>query len=218
MGRKAGIRMLRSLTLIACSAAALWMAAPASADEPESPLAVTGAASPSQRATPTVAELVRSEKYLQAGLDALKAGAPQRAVQDLLDSVRLAPGADNYKALATAYYQAGNAPKAGWACRQSLKRRPDAKLQALADQLQGAAPGAEKAPEARSAEAAPRAVAVAGAPAALSEDARAAATEALKAAAKEALKADAADNLRGAANDAASGRPRGASPVTRDNR
>jgi hypothetical protein len=137
-GRKAGMSMNRTSTCIAWALAALLACAgQARAEDVESPLAVTAAAAAG--VSPTVGDLLRSQGYLQAGLEDLRANAADRAVQDLLDSVRLAPGAANYKALGTAYYQAGNLVKAGWAYRESLKRRPDARVQALAEQLPGAA-------------------------------------------------------------------------------
>ena len=111
--------------LAVCSPGAAWAQAPAV------PLAVTTAASPSLRATPTSAERILSEEHLERGLDRLKGKDPLGAVQELLDSVRLDPGALNYKALGTAYYQSGNAPKARWAYQESLKRGPDDKVSAL---------------------------------------------------------------------------------------
>lgn len=101
------------------------------------PLAVTTLAHPSLRKTPTAGELALSEKYLQAGLAFLNKDQPERAVQELKDSVRIAPAADNYKALGTAYYQAGDKLKAAWAYRESLQLGPDAKVQALVDALEG---------------------------------------------------------------------------------
>ena len=101
------------------------------------PLAVTMAASPSLSATPTGAERILSQEHLERGLDCLKKKDALGAVQELLDSVRLDPGAVNFKALGTAYYQAGNVPKAVWAYRESLKRGPDDKVSALVRQLTG---------------------------------------------------------------------------------
>jgi len=101
------------------------------------PLAVTTLAHPSLRTTPTAAELALSQKYLDSGLAFLKKDQPERAVQELKDAVRLAPGADNYKALGTAYYQAGDKLKAAWAYRESLQLGPDPKVQALVDALEG---------------------------------------------------------------------------------
>jgi tetratricopeptide (TPR) repeat protein len=101
------------------------------------PLAVTTLAHPSLRSTPTTAELAQSERYLASGLAFLKKDQPERAVEELKDSVRLAPRAENYKALGTAYYQAGKTWKAAWAYRESLQLKPDAKVQALVDSLEG---------------------------------------------------------------------------------
>jgi tetratricopeptide (TPR) repeat protein len=131
---------MKPIAMIAiCAAVGLAGArpAPVRADEADAPLAVTALAAPSLRATPSAVEQGLSDKYLRAGLDLLKKNALRQAVQALLDSVRLAPGADNYKALGTAYYQVGNAPKALWAYQESLERRPDAKVEALAEQLEG---------------------------------------------------------------------------------
>jgi tetratricopeptide (TPR) repeat protein len=100
------------------------------------PLAVTTLAYPSLR-TPTASELAQSDRYLKSGLDFLQKNLPQRAVEDMKDSVRIAPRAENYKALGTAYYQLGDALKAAWAYRQSLQLKPDAKVQALVDSLEG---------------------------------------------------------------------------------
>jgi len=107
------------------------------AEDMDIPLAVTGLAHPSLISTPTAGELRKSDEYLRAGLAFLKKNAPQRAVDEFNDSVHLAPRAENYKALGTAYYQAGNSAKAAWAYRQSLKLRPDAQVQALIDSLEG---------------------------------------------------------------------------------
>lgn len=101
------------------------------------PLAVTGLAHPSLITTPTAGELRKSDEYLKSGLTFLKKNMPQRAVDEFNDSVHLAPRAENYKALGTAYYQVGNAPKAAWAYRQSLQLKPDAQVQALIDSLEG---------------------------------------------------------------------------------
>lgn len=101
------------------------------------PLAVTGVAHPSLNSTPTSGELKKSDEYLKAGLSFLKKNTPQRAVDEFNDSVRLAPRAENYKALGTAYYQAGNSARAAWAYRQSLQLKPDSQIQALIDSLEG---------------------------------------------------------------------------------
>ena len=119
------------LAAMLLSGAALW------ADAMDIPLAVTGLAHPSLLSTPTAGELKKSDEYLKAGLMFLKKNTPRRAVDEFNDSVRLAPRAENYKALGTAYYQAGNSAKAAWAYRQSLQLRPDAQVQALIDSLEG---------------------------------------------------------------------------------
>jgi hypothetical protein len=101
------------------------------------PLAVTTLAHPSLRTTPTGAELAQSDRYLKSGLEFLQKKAPARAVEELKDSVRMAPRAENFKALGTAYYEAGDTLKAAWAYRESLQLKPDAKVQALVDNLEG---------------------------------------------------------------------------------
>ncbi len=101
------------------------------------PLAVTTIAHPSLLRTPTVAELAQSDRYLKSGLAFLQKDVPARAVEDMKDSVRLAPRAENFKALGTAYYQLGDPLKAAWAYRESLQLKPDAKVQALVDSLEG---------------------------------------------------------------------------------
>ena len=90
------------------------------AQEMDIPLAVTGSAHPVATSTPSVDELHKSDDYLKAGLSFLKKNLPLRAVDEFNDSVALAPRSENYKALGTAYYQAGNTHKAAWAYRQSL--------------------------------------------------------------------------------------------------
>lgn len=119
--------------------AAAWLAVPLSlrAEPVDVPLAVTTLAHPSMRTTPTASEKALSEKYLRAGLAFLQKDAPQRAVQEFKDAVRLAPSAENYKALGTAYYQAGDKLKAAWAYRESLQLGADPKVQALVDALEG---------------------------------------------------------------------------------
>ena len=112
-------------------------AAPLAAEELDIPLAVTTLAHPSMRTTPTAGEKSLSDKYLHAGLAFLAKNQPQRAVQELKDAVRLAPSGDTYKALGTAYYQADDKRKAAWAYRESLQLKPDAKVQALVDALEG---------------------------------------------------------------------------------
>jgi tetratricopeptide (TPR) repeat protein len=101
------------------------------------PLAVTTLAHPSLRTTPTTAELAQSDRYLKSGLAFLQKKVPARAVEELKDSVRMAPRAENFKALGTAYYEMGDPLKAAWAYRESLQLRPDAKVQALVDALEG---------------------------------------------------------------------------------
>src|SRR6266852_4898520 len=81
------------------------------------PLAVTTLAHPSLYTTPTGAELAQSDRYLKSGLAFLQKKVPARAVEELKDSVRIAPRAENYKALGTAYYELGNPLKAAWAYR-----------------------------------------------------------------------------------------------------
>jgi tetratricopeptide (TPR) repeat protein len=107
------------------------------AEDMDIPLAVTGLAHPSLLTTPTAGELRKSDEYLKSGLAFLKKNMPQRAVDEFNDSVHLAPRAENYKALGTAYYQAGNSAKASWAYRQSLQLKPDTQVQALIDSLEG---------------------------------------------------------------------------------
>jgi tetratricopeptide (TPR) repeat protein len=123
----------KSLVLTAVLAAA----SPLAADGLDIPLAVTTLAHPSMRTTPTSAELALSERYLRSGLEFLKKDAPERAVQEFKDAVRIAPSADNYRALGTAYYQVGDTMKAAWAYRESLQLGPDPKVQALVDSLEG---------------------------------------------------------------------------------
>jgi tetratricopeptide (TPR) repeat protein len=100
------------------------------------PLAVTTLAHPSLRTTPTAAELAQSDRYLKAGLAFLQKNVPDRAVEELKDSVRIAPRAENFKALGTAYFAAGDKLKAAWAYRESLQLRPDAKVQELVDSFE----------------------------------------------------------------------------------
>ena len=92
-------------------------------------------AQPSIGATPTFGQRGRSREYLDAGLDDLNAGEPKRAVQALKNSVRLAPGADNYKALGTAYAQSGDTLKAAWAYGESLRLIADPEVRSLLDSL-----------------------------------------------------------------------------------
>ena len=101
------------------------------------PLAVTTLAHPSLRETPTAAQLKKSQSYLERGLKALSKQDYTRALEDFKDSVKIAPGADNYKALGTAYYQVNDKAKAAWAYRQSIQLRPDNEVQALVDSLEG---------------------------------------------------------------------------------
>jgi hypothetical protein len=122
--------------------ALLLLSASGHATDIDSPLAVTAHAAVQGALSPTAADQALSQQYLSKGLDCLKLGHANAAVQALLDSVRLAPGADNTKALGTAYYQVGNLPKAAWAYQQSLQWRPDARVRSLLDQLQTPAPGA----------------------------------------------------------------------------
>jgi tetratricopeptide (TPR) repeat protein len=111
--------------------------AQAGGSDQDIPLAVTGLAHPSLLTTPTVDELKKSDEYLRDGLVFLKNNLPERALSEFKDSVRLAPRAENYKALGTAYYQVGDPTRADWAYRQSLQLRPDAQVQALIDSLEG---------------------------------------------------------------------------------
>jgi Flp pilus assembly protein TadD len=115
------------------------------------PLAVTGSAKPLAMSTPTTEDLRKSDDHLKDGLAFLKNMLPLRAVDEFNESVALAPRAENYKALGTAYYQAGNTHKAAWAYRQSLALKPDAKLQALLDSLAGQGHGAQSCGAARAA-------------------------------------------------------------------
>lgn len=110
---------------------------PLLADGMDIPLAVTTLASPSLRTTPTTAEKALSDRYLRTGLTFLQKNSPDRALQEIKDSVRIAPSADNYKALGTAYYQLNDKLKAAWAYRESLQLGPDVKVQALVDSLEG---------------------------------------------------------------------------------
>jgi tetratricopeptide (TPR) repeat protein len=110
---------------------------PLPAADADIPLAVTTLAHPSLRVTPTDAERELSDRYLQNGLLFLKKNNPERAIQEFKDAVRIAPSAANYKALGTAYYQAGDKLKGAWAYRESLQLEPDPKVQALVDALEG---------------------------------------------------------------------------------
>jgi Flp pilus assembly protein TadD len=110
------------------------------ADAADAPLALTCQASAQTAVSPTAADQALSDHYLALGMDSLKTGHASAALQQLLDSVRLAPGADNTKALGTAYYQLGNLPKAAWAYGQSLQWRPDLRVRALLEQLRAPAP------------------------------------------------------------------------------
>jgi tetratricopeptide (TPR) repeat protein len=101
------------------------------------PLAVTTLAHPSLKTTPTAAELSQSDRYLKAGLSFLQKNRPDRAVEELKDSVRIAPRAENFKALGTAYFAVGDKLKAAWAYRESLQLKPDAKVQELVDSFEG---------------------------------------------------------------------------------
>ena len=101
------------------------------------PLAVTTLAHPSLRTTPTADELALSDRYLEAGLAFLRKKVPGRAVEELKDSVRISPRAQNFKALGTAYYELGDPLKAAWAYRESLQLKPDTKVQELVDALEG---------------------------------------------------------------------------------
>src|ERR1700722_10567484 len=92
-------------------------------------------AQPSISATPTIGQRERSRKYLETGLDYLNIGEPKHAVQVLKDSVRLAPNADNFKALGTAYAQSGDSLKAAWAYGESLRLIADPEVRALLDSL-----------------------------------------------------------------------------------
>ena len=133
------------MTRILCSLLCLLAAAAGlSAADTDSPLAVTGQAAAQRPLSPTAADQALSDRFLNKGMGCLKQGRANEAVQALLDSVRLAPGADNTKALGTAYYQCGNLAKAAWAYRQSLQWKEDARVRALLAQL--AAPSATPAP------------------------------------------------------------------------
>jgi tetratricopeptide (TPR) repeat protein len=113
----------------------LLASAPAVAIRADGPPAGGILAQPTIRATPTFGQRERSRKYLDAGQDYLDAGEPKRAVQVLKDSVRLAPGADNFKALGTAYAQSGDSLKAAWAYGESLRLTADPEVRALLDSL-----------------------------------------------------------------------------------
>lgn len=65
----------------------------------DAPLAVTTLAKPSPRGTPGRDQQEASRAFLDQGLELLRQNLPERAVQAFNDSVRLDPGADNYKAL-----------------------------------------------------------------------------------------------------------------------
>jgi tetratricopeptide (TPR) repeat protein len=135
--------------------------------DPDSPLALTGQAGAQAALSPTAADQALSQQYLSTGQDCLRQGHANAALQALLDAVRLAPDADNTKALGTAYYQLGNLPKAAWAYRQSLQWRPDGRVQSMLEQLEArgtdracqdtAAPAAAGAPSAVTASARPSA-------------------------------------------------------------
>ena len=112
----------------------------------DAPLALTCQAAAQAAVSPTAADQALSDHYLAMGMESLKTGHPNAALQQLLDSVRLAPGADNTKALGTAYYQLGNLPKAAWAYEQSLQWKPDLRVRALLDQLRAPAPTPTAAP------------------------------------------------------------------------
>ena len=116
---------------LALASAGAW------ADDDGIPLAVTTLAHPSLYTTPTSGELAQSDRYLASGLAFLQKKVPARAVEELKDSVRMAPRAENFKALGTAYYELGDPRKAAWAYRESLQLKPDAKVQALVDSLEG---------------------------------------------------------------------------------
>jgi len=118
----------------------LLAAAGAASADTDVPLAVTGQAGAQGALSPTAADQALSDQYLNSGMESLRLGHAGAAVQALLDSVRLAPGADNTKALGTAYYQLGNLPKAAWAYEQSLQWRPDLRVRALLDQLRAPTP------------------------------------------------------------------------------
>ncbi len=123
--------------LVMLSLLALGLTGPVLAENIEIPLAVTGTAHPSLLKTPTSGQRAKSDQYLKAGLIFMQKGSHERAVQELQDSVRLAPRAENYQALGTAYFNAGNSAKAAWAYRESLQLKPDDKIQALIENLEG---------------------------------------------------------------------------------
>ena len=132
-----GLEMKRLIfSLLGASLLALGTLHAAEADD-GIPLAVTTQAHPSLRTTPTGGELAQSDKYLKSGLAFLQKKVPARAVEELKDSVRMAPRAENFKALGTAYYELGDPLKAAWAYRESLQLKPDKKVQALVDSLEG---------------------------------------------------------------------------------
>jgi hypothetical protein len=141
-------RTMMQSKLFLAAVLALAAGRTARADGLDAPLAVTTLARPSLSGTPTLGQQEESRRHLNAGLDLLKRNLPERAVQAFNDSVRLDPGADNYKALGTAYYQSGNRLKAAWAYGESLRYRADPNVQALADSLRagdGAPAGADPA-------------------------------------------------------------------------
>lgn len=113
----------------------LLASAPAVAVRADGPPAGGILAQPSISATPTFGQRERSRRYLEAGQDYLNDGEPKRAIQAFKDSVRLAPGADNYKALGTAYAQSGDSLKAAWAYGESLRLIADPEVRALLDSL-----------------------------------------------------------------------------------
>jgi len=114
-----------------------WVAAPGWGAETDAPLAVTILAQGGPRVTPSYSQSQLSRAYEQSGMAMLRQGDAQRAIQDFNDSVRLAPTAENFKALGTAYYQAGNHLKAAWAYRESLRLASDTRVQDLVDSLAG---------------------------------------------------------------------------------
>ncbi len=118
-----GFRIMNRLTF-ACVSLALVLAGRAWSDDDGIPLAVTTLAHPSLYTTPTTGELAQSDRYLASGLAFLQKKVPARAVEELKDSVRIAPRAENFKALGTAYYEVGDPRKAAWAYRESLQLRP----------------------------------------------------------------------------------------------
>lgn len=122
----------------------LLTAAPGFSAEPTPTAVTTVFARPTYR-TPTREARERADRYLRSGLGFLNGGQPERAVEELQRSVRAAPGPENFKALGTAYDQAGKGLKAAWAYRESLHLAPDTGVQSLLDSLEERMNGAAEA-------------------------------------------------------------------------